>query len=48
MKKKLVTINKLQDNVSYLRNTNVQEARKVVEACKYMPHLQKQPKMLLK
>lgn len=36
------------DNISYLRNTNVAEARKVVEESKSLPHLQKPPKMMLK
>lgn len=39
---------KLKDNTSYLKNTNVQEARKVVEDAKNLPHLQKPPKMMLK
>lgn len=47
-KHKKVPTEKLQDNISYLRNTNVQEARKVVEESKNLPHLQKPPKMMLK
>lgn len=48
MKNNPKPVNKLQDNIAYLRNTNVSEAKKVVESCKDMPHLQKRPKMLLK
>lgn len=50
MKKKHKTVptGQLQDNTSYLRNTNVAEARKVVEESKSLPHLQKPPKMMLK
>ena len=37
------------DNISYLRNTNVQEARKVVEESKQLEHLKNKPiKFLLK
>lgn len=39
---------KLSSNTEYLRNTNVAEARKVVEKSKSLPHLQKPPKMMLK
>ena len=36
------------DNKTYLRNTNTEEARRVVEECRLLPHLQKPPKMMLK
>lgn len=48
MKKNPKPVNKLQDNIAYLRNTNVSEAKKVVEQCKDMPHLQKPVKFMLK
>lgn len=47
-KHKLVPTSKLKDNTSYLKNTNVEEARKIVEKSKNLPHLQKPPKMMLK
>lgn len=47
-KHKPVPTSKLQDNTSYLRNTNVEEARKIVEESRSLPHLQKPPKMMLK
>lgn len=48
MKKKKQPVNKIQDNISYLKNTNVAEALRVVEESKLLPHLQKPPKMMLK
>lgn len=50
MKKKhtLVPTSKLLDNKTYLLNTNTEEARRVVEECRLLPHLQKPPKMMLK
>lgn len=43
-----VPTERVMDNTSYLKNTNVAEARKVVEESKNLPHLQKPPKMMLK
>jgi len=48
MKKKKLPTSKVQDNITYLRNTNVAEAKLVVEASRDLPHLQKPPKFLLK
>jgi len=39
MKKKKLPTSKVQDNISYLKNTNVAEARKVVSESKDLPHL---------
>lgn len=36
------------DNISYLRSNDNTEAKRVVEASKNLPHLQKPPKFLLK
>jgi len=50
MKKKyLITpTEKLQDNISYLRNNDNTNAKKIVEQCKDLPHLQKPIKFMLK
>lgn len=48
MKKNPKPVNKLQDNIAYLRNTNVAEARKIVEESKALEHLKKPIKYLLK
>lgn len=48
MKKKKLPTSKVQDNTSYLKNTNVAEALRVVEASRDLPHLQKPIKFMLK
>ncbi len=48
MKKKKQPANKVQDNISYLKNTNVAEALRVVEESRNLPHLQKPIKYLTK
>lgn len=48
MKHQKVPTEKRQDNTSYLKNTNVHQALKVVEQSKYLPHLQKPIKFMLK
>jgi len=48
MKKSSTPTTKLTDNISYLKANDNTEAKKVVEACKELPHLQKPPKFLLK
>jgi len=47
-KYKKVPTDKLQDNTSYLKNTNVAEALRVVEESKNLPHLAKPIKFMLK
>jgi len=47
-KYKKVPTDKLQDNTSYLKNTNVAEALRVVEESKNLAHLQKPIKFILK
>lgn len=48
MKNKKQPVNKIQDNISYLRNTNFAEALRVVEESKLLPNLAKPIKYMLK
>ena len=49
MKKHLVTpTEKLKSNTAFLRTNDNTEAKKVVEAAKLLPHLQKPIKFMLK
>lgn len=47
-KYKKMPTEKLQDNTTYLRNTNVAEALRVVEESKELEHLKKPIKYMLK
>lgn len=48
MKNKKLPTSKVQDNISYLKNTNVAEALRVVESSKELEHLKKPIKYMLK
>lgn len=47
-KHKAVPTAQRMDNKTYLRNTNIEEARRVVEECRLLPHLSKPIKYDLK
>ena len=47
-KQKHMPATKSNDNKTYLRNTNTEEARRVVEECRLLPHLNKPIKYYLK
>lgn len=47
-KSKSLPTEKRADNRSYLKANDNTEAKRVVELCRDLPHLQKPPKMMLK